>query len=50
MSNKGKNSVDGGWRQTLKVIAVFILAVLALMAMQLATRVHQSPWQILDRR
>jgi hypothetical protein len=36
--------------QTLKVMAVFILAVLALMALQVAsTRVHQMRWQLLDR-
>jgi uncharacterized membrane protein SirB2 len=42
-----------GWRTkwpTLKVMAVFILAVLALMALQVAaTRVHQMRWQLFDR-
>jgi uncharacterized membrane protein SirB2 len=36
--------------QTVKVMVVFILAVLALMALQYkATDVHQNRWQLFDR-
>jgi hypothetical protein len=39
-----------GKSQSLKVMAVFLLAVLALMALQVAaTRVHQMRWQLLER-
>jgi hypothetical protein len=50
MKKPGRNADDGGPRQTLKVMAVFILALPALMALQFgATRAHQARWQIVGR-
>ena len=46
-----KHKSPGGDRwQTWKVIVVFLLAVLALMAVQFgATAVHQARWQLFSR-
>jgi hypothetical protein len=45
-----KKNRDDDVRQTLKVMAVFALAVLALMALQFAaTHAHQAKWQIFNR-
>jgi hypothetical protein len=49
MTKKGNPDKDPRW-QTLKVMAVFILAALALMALQFgATAVHQMRWQLFGR-
>jgi uncharacterized membrane protein SirB2 len=45
-----KKTRDGDKWQTLKVMGIFALAVLALAALQFAaTRAHQAKWQIFDR-
>jgi hypothetical protein len=49
MKKKGNPDAETRW-QTLKVIAVFVLAALALMALQFgATAVHQMRWQLFGR-
>lgn len=49
MKKKGNPGEDARW-QTLKVMAVFILALLALAALQFgATAVHQMRWQLFGR-
>ena len=49
MKKKANPDDDSGW-QTFKVMAIFILAALALMAVQFgATAVHQMRWQLFGR-
>jgi hypothetical protein len=49
MKKKGNPNDDSRW-QTLKVMAIFILGVLALAALQFgATAVHQMHWQLFGR-
>jgi hypothetical protein len=49
MKKKGNPDEDARW-QTLQVMAVFILAVLGLMALQFgAEAVHHNRWQLFGR-
>jgi len=49
MKKKGHPDDEPRW-QTLKVVAIFILAALALAALQFgATAVHQMRWQLFGR-